>query len=268
MTRNRRIVLMALIAALTGFACGCTRAKQPTPPDVQAGFHALLDTLSVDTPGESAELLSTFLKSAQKYEIADSAQVELNLVRAETTGRYLKARELARDGEFDRAEHMLQDLARAPGMPDGQSARTHLEFEFYIEKAKSLLVRQRFEEARAVAQELLTRDLSRFQIDEVEKILDYAGHVDAAMEMVSIQDARNACRQLIVLLANVFVNEGTYPPSLSLADMDRLEPYGTKSITRTLASIDDYKVWQDHYSLVAVSKGGQRFRIVDGQLED
>jgi hypothetical protein len=73
---------------------------------------------------------------------------------------------------------------------------------------------------------------------------------------------------LIVFLANVYVNEGRYPESLSLSDLDTLDPYTSKSIVRALASIDDYHASQDNYSLVAVSKQGHRFRIVDGEIQD
>ena len=265
---SRRIISLAVAAAFGGLAFGCSREKAPTPPDVAARFHAMLDTLSVDRPGASAERLGSFLEEANRYQIADSVQIELNRFRSASAGRYHEARALARDGEFDRAERMLQDLARLPDTPDGESALNHLKFEFYIEQARWLLVHQRFKESKAVAQELLSRDLNRFQVDEVEKILDYTGHADSALEMTSRQADRDACRQLIVLLANLYINDGSYPSTLSISDLDRLDPYGSKFIVNHLAAIENYRASQDNYSLVAVGKSGQRLRIVDGQLED
>jgi hypothetical protein len=265
---SRPLIACVLIAALAGLVCGCDREKAPTTPEVQARYHALLDTLDADAPGAAVNYLGIFLREAAKYQVADSVQIEMNRFRAATEGRYHEARSLAREGEFDRAERMLEDLARLPDTPDGESAINHLKFQFYIEQAKWLLIHQRFAESKVVAQELLKRDLNRFQVDEVEQILDYTGHANSALEMTSLQDARNACRQLIVLLANVYINDGSYPTTLSISDLDRLDPYGSRSIASKLSSIEDYHASQDNYSLVAVGKGGQRFRIVDGQLEE
>jgi hypothetical protein len=264
---SRGLLSFALVA-LAALSSGCAREKAPTPPDVEARFRALLDTLDTDSPGVSAQRLGAFLEEAGRYQIADSVQMEMDSFRAATEGRYHEARALAREGEFDRAEHILEDLARLPDTPDGESAANHLKFDFYLEKARWLLVRQRFQESEAVARELLTRDLNRFQVDEVEKILDYGGHVDAALEMSSRQKARNACQQLVVLLANVYVNDGQYPSTLSVADLERLDAYGAPTISSSLASIEDYRATTDHYTLVAVSKGGHRFRIADGLIED
>jgi tetratricopeptide (TPR) repeat protein len=269
---NRRvphsITRLAMAAVLLALAVSCSRQKAPTPAELQARFRALVDTLDTTTPGRSVEQLDAFLREAAKYEIADSVQMEMEKYRAATRGRYHQARSLAREGEFDAAESMLQDLALLPDTDDGQSARHHLEFEFYIEKARWLLVRQRFDEAEAVARELLTRDLNRFQADEAEKILDYTGHAGAATQMVSRQQARDACTQLIILLANLYINDGGYPAALSIGDLERLDPYASRFLVNSLSSIDEYSATTDHYSLVAVSKGGQRFRIVDGELKD
>ena len=264
----QRVAPIAVLVTLTAAASGCAREKAPTPPVLQARFDAMLDTLDAESPGAATVHLEAFLQEAKAYQIADSVEGELARIRTSTEGRYHEARDLAREGHFDLAEVMLQDLARVPGTPDGESARKHLEYEFYMEKARWLLVRQRFDEAEAVARSLLSRDLNRFQTDEVERILDYSGQGTAVMDMTSAHNAKNACQQLIVFLANVYVNEGAYPSSLSLSDLERLDQYGGKSIQGQLSSIDDYDATQDHYSLVAVSKGGHRFRIVDGEIKD
>jgi hypothetical protein len=247
---------------------GCAKEATPTPHDVAARFHALVDTLDLNFPGASVAHLEAFLRENEGYEIADSARVEIERLRDAAAGRYHEARELAREGEFDAAETTLKDLALLPDTEDGASAARHLEFEFYFEQAKWLLIRQRFQESEAVARDLLARDLNRFQRDQVEQILDHVGNVDAAMGQSNRAHAEGACRQLIVFLANVYVNEGRYPESLSLSDLDTLDPYTSKSIVRALASIDDYHASQDNYSLVAVSKQGHRFRIVDGEIQD
>jgi hypothetical protein len=246
----------------------CAQKQAPTPQNVSARYHAMLDTLDVNQPGAALLTLETFMNDNPSYTVADSVEQEILVWRAAIQGRYHQARELARDGEFDRAERMLKDLALLPQTEDGSSAVQHLDFEFYFEKAKSLMIRQRFEESEAVARELLTRDLSRFQRDQVEQILDHTANVGVAEGMVGKSRTEGACRQLIVLMANLYVNEGQYPASMSLGDLERLDPYYWRSIANELSAIEDYHATQDTYSLVAVGKRGERFRIVNGTLEN
>jgi hypothetical protein len=264
MYATRKTALVVLCAAVIA----CAQQKSPTPDDVSAHYHALLDSLHADWPGESTQRLEAFLNEYEKYAIADSVRLELALAKDATRGRYHYARELARDGEFDAAESILKDLARATDTEDGASAAKHLEYEFYYEKAKWLLVRQRFPESEQVARDLLARDLNRFQRDQVEQVLDYVANVNGAIGMGERAKAEAACRQLIVFLANLYVNDGRYPETLSLADLERLDPYSSRSIVNALASIDEYRAWQDHYSLVVVGKQGHRFEVVDGQIKE
>lgn len=261
----------SFIATLTLLAClaaGCEEQKTTTPPAISERFHALLDTMHAETPGASSVALESLLQESEGYTIADSVEKELERLRVATEGRYRVARALARDGEFDLAESILQDLARMSGTDDGESARQHMDFEFYLEKARWLLVHQRFEEATEVARELQSRDLNPLQVNETEKILDYTGLADDAMVMTAHHNARNACKQLIVYLATIYVDNGTYPSSFSIADMEQMDQYGAKAFTKAIASIEEYKASQDHYSLVAVGNDGERYRIVDGELKN
>lgn len=261
----RMIVTATLLPAMLS---ACSNEKAATPRDVSVRYHSLLDTLATDSPGASLRTLESFLSENKKFDIADSVEYQIVVRRAEMQERYHEAREIARDGQFERAEAILQDLALSPDTDGGASAKQHLEFEFYLEKAKWLLIRQRFEESEAVARMLLTRDLNRFQRDQVEQVLDFVSNVDGAMAMGQQAQAQAACRQLIVFMANLFVNEGRYPESFSLGDLERWDPYASRTITKELESIEDYRTWEDKYSLVAVSKQGQRFKIVNGNIEE
>jgi hypothetical protein len=257
---------LATVVALSIF--GCDRETQPTPPELQARFEALRDSLGTDTPGASTARLTGFLNEAQRYQIADSVRAEIKAHLAAVDGRYHTARELARDGKFDEAEVILADLALLPDTDGGKSARQHLEVDFYMEKARWLLVRQRFDEVKVVASDLLKRDLNRFQRDEVERLLDYTGHGNAAMDMVSRQKARDACKQLIIFVANIYINDGYYPSSLSIADLKERDPYSSQFIVSAISSIENYSATQDHYTLTAVGKSGERFLVIDGNIQD
>lgn len=258
--------MLGLVVLLAPVSLACERGGAPTPPGVLARYHALVDTLSFDTPGESVARLEAFLAEAGKYQVADSVEAKIVIYRGATHGLYHQARELARDGEFDRAEAMLQDLAQTD-TEDGRSARTHLEFEFYLEKAKYFLVRQQFEEARSVGEWLVRQDLNRFQRDEAEKILDYTGHVDAAMGVVESHNVANACKQLIVLFASQYADNGYYPATFSLSDLDKFDAYTAKSIARHIEKIERYTASQDHYTLVALGRDGKRYTLENGELK-
>ena len=250
-------------------ALGCAREKQPTPPAVEAHFYAMLDSLAEAPPGASVSTIAAFLRRYGVYQIADTAQIALERARSAADGRYHEARELARRGEFDRAESILEDLAtHLADTPDGENAKRYLEFEFYLGKAQWLLVHQRHEECEAVARALLARDLTAFQVEQVEKTLDNAGYVDTAFSMSERANAENACRQLSMMLVQRYVEEGIYPSRLNLSDVKRWESFSSEAILRGLSAIEDYRISKQSFSFVGVSaKGRHRIRVVDGQIQ-
>ncbi len=269
------VLIIIVITALSSTLIGCSAEKdapetaQPTPPEVQAQFFELLDTLDDDRPGAAVEGLQAFLSENKAYEIADTLRLEIERCRAFADGRYHEARELARQGRFERAEEILEDLALLPDTPDGENAGKHLEFDFYLGKAQWLLLRQRYREAATVARSLREQDLTPTQTDLVETILDNVGHVDAVLAQAERTNAQNACRHLTVMLAQRFIEEGRYPPDLSLEVLESWDPHGSRSILRGLSSVEDYRTSRNTYSFVAVSaKGQHRIRVVDGEIQN
>jgi len=273
----RSHILVVTVAALTAALIGCAgdessetaRTVVPTPPAVREEFHALLETVDENRPGASVESLQAFLVANRYFMIADTVEYEIQYFRAAADGRYHVAREMAREGEFALAEHILQDLALMPDTPDGENAVKHLKFDFYFGKAQWLMIRQRFPESAVVARALLERDLTPSQADQVEAILDNAGNFDAALGQAELHSAQSACRQLGIMLATMYVEEGVYPNQFTLSDVERWDGYGYKSITRGLSSIENYRATQRGYSFEAVSaQGRHRLRVVDGDIQD
>lgn len=260
-------VLVAIV--LSAAVIGCWKAR-PTPPEVDAEFRALLEAETDERPGASVARLAEFRKKHGKYDIATEVDSEVDRLRSVAGDSYHKAREFAREGDFDRAEGILEDLAtHLPETPDGESAREHLSFEFYFGKAQWLMVRQRWEESGEVARLLLERDLTRTQKDQVETILDSAGHVGAARSQAERSQARAACRQLVIFLEMMSMEEGRYPSRLSLSDVEAWDPHGSRLALRVLSAIEDYKQSDRGYSFVAVSSENQdRIRVVDGIIEE
>ena len=265
--RLRNLILVAIV--LSAAVSGCSRSK-PTSPEVDVAFRTLLETMGPERPGAAVARLIEFRETHSKYDIVTEADSLIDRFRSAAVGRYHQARELAREGDFDVAEGILEDLATyLPKTPDGESAKEHLAFEFYLGKAQWLMVRQRWQESTDVVRPLLERDLTREQKDQVETILDGAGIVGAARSQAGRAQARAACRQLMIFLETMYVDEGHYPSRLSLSDVEKWDPQGSRSILRALSAIEGYKQTDHGYSFVAVSVGNEdRIRVVDGVIED
>ena len=262
----RFLIVVLVLTALSG----CAADKAPTPPTVTAQFHALLDSLDGTPPGAAVARLESFSRAHLDYDIADSVQAEIAQFRAAATGRYHEARELARQGEFDQAEFILTDLARyLSDTPDGESARRDLKFDLFFAKAQWYLLRQQHEECEAVATKLLDFDLTSYQASQVEMLLDNAGNIDVAFSQVERANAKNSCRHLTIMLVQLYVDEGRYPPSLSVEDIASWGPHNSEFILRGLSSIEDYEASEHSFSFTGVSsKGHHRIRVVDGQMMD
>jgi len=255
-------------ALFLAFVPGCSKPLPP-PPEVAAEFATLLETVDSERPGGSASRLTSFLARNEQYEIASEVEREIDRLRSLAKGRYHEARELARAGEFDRAEAVLEDLANhLPDTPDGESAKQHLEFDFHFGKAQWLMVRQRSAESAEVARLLIDRDLTRSQQEKVEMILDNASHVSAAYSQATRAQAQSACGHLVILLQMIAAEEGSFPPRLSLADVEKWDPMGSRSIRRSLSAIEDYQATDRSFSFTAVSAGNEhRIRVVDGEIQ-
>ena len=106
--RSCDFILVAMV--LSAAVIGCSRS-QPTPPEVEAELRALLETVDQETPGASLARLTEFRKEYSRYDIVTEIDGEIDRLRSVADGRYHEARELAREGDFDRAEGMLEDLA-------------------------------------------------------------------------------------------------------------------------------------------------------------
>ncbi len=265
----RFIVVLSIVVLVT--AIGCSR-PQSTPPEVTADFEALLERVDNEHPGASVAMLTDFMNENKTYSISSEVEKEIDHLRVLADDRYHEAREIAREGDFDRAEAMLKDLAiHMEGTLEGESAKQHLKFDFYLGKAQWLMVRQRWEESAEVARFLIkAEDLTREQKEQVETILDNAGHVGAAYSQAVKAQAQAACRHLVMYLEMKNAEEGRYPSRLSLSDVEEWDPVGSRSIIRTLSSIEDYQQTdRGGYSFTAVSAEKQhRIHVTDGVIGD
>jgi hypothetical protein len=243
---------------------------QPAPPEVASELVRILDSASEQLPGAAVTMFEAFLAEHHGFETDRLARTEIDHYRSLAIGRYRQARELAREGHFTAAEAILVDVAtHLPDTPDGKSALEHLQYEFYINQAQHYLVRQRFAEAEEVARSLRERELTPTQAETVEQILDSVGHVGAALGQVEKQSTMSACRQLMVMLAQQYVEEGTYPSELSMETIASWDDMMSRSIRRSISSIENYRASDNLYSFTVVSSSGnQRIKVVDCEILD
>ncbi len=275
---SRRCVLIAL--AVAGLLVGCSQPEpepeaapdpgpQPTPAEVRAEFRALRAAVDQQRPGAAVASLTAFMHEQSRYDIVPEVESEIERLLSVAEGRYQEAREIARQGDFERAEGVLEDLStHLPGIADGASAKAHLAFDFHLHRAQWLMVRQRWEETEAVARPLLDRDLTRTQAEQVQTLLDGVSQVGAALNQAAATQTRAACRQLIILLEMIYMEEGAYPATLTLSEVESLDALGSRAILRSLSAIERYQSSGGSYSFVAVGAGGaDRVRVVDGNFE-
>lgn len=267
-----RIQMPTLVTILMAFAACTQRDSEPrtqapvtAPPEVRSQLAGLMENQDDDHPGATVVALRQFLSDNPGYTIADTVEQAIGELEESSVQRFRDARDLAREGQFQRAQEMLEDLALMPNTPGGQSAGAHLEFDFYYGRAQWLLYRQRFSECRQVALALRKRDLSPVRANQVEALLDQLGHVDAAMGQTEKAQAMAACRQLSIYLSQLFVEQGSYPARFSLDDTHDWDP----GISRSLSAIEDYRPARNSFSFVGVSSSGAyRVSVVDGVVQN
>lgn len=239
---------------------------QDPPDSVLTQLQVVVADVDPAWPGASSARLRAFLAAHSGYTTDAVVHENLAELAAVTEPRYLQARDLAREGAFDEAEAILQDLAtHLPESPGGEKARDHLSFEFHIGKAQHHLYRQRFAEAGRIVAPLRERDLDVQQARMVEQILDNVGHVTAAMSVIERQQAEGEVRQILVALMTEMVTEGEFPPDLTLPQLRRSRWFSGS--LESIAQLRDYRVGNGTVSFTAVTPSGHRVRVVEGQLQ-
>lgn len=261
-TRPRQALALAVLLL------GCGGPKE-TPPEVEAEYRELLEGLDEELPGAAAARLQAFRERNDSYTVASEVDAEIERLRSQAAGRYHQARELAREGAFDRARILLEDLAiHLPDTADGESAKEHLEGEFDLNQAQWLASRQRWKESEQVARSALQRGVRQPYAGQLESMLDNAAVVDAARSVAERTQGAAACRQAMILLEVQMAEDGEYPRTFSLADVEAYDPVGSRGVRRSLSAIEGYRPTSSGYDLVCVGADGRsRIRVVDGNLE-
>ena len=69
------------------------------------------------------------------------------------------------------------------------------------------------------------------------------------------------------MFATRYADNGYYPPTFDLTDLEQLDGYSKSSIIAAISRIESYSATQDHYTLVALGTDGRRYTIDNGELK-
>jgi hypothetical protein len=266
MTGRHVSLLIVLMLNLTALAACQSRAA--TPADVQAAYSNLVASLDTGAPGVSVLRLEEFGRRHARYEIAGQVEEDVAAWRARLQPAYLRARDLARQGEFEAAESVLKDLALVTDAPAGRQSREFLAFEFHKLKASRLLLTGDTDGAAAAARQLLGGEAGEDQVAAAQQLLDATSIAELGARMNRTTALQSAARALHVAVVSSYADNGQYPDRLSLDDPVLSTLLDTGSL-RVIERLDDYRATHDTFSVIVVAKGsGQRLRVTHRGIED
>jgi len=262
---------LLLLVITTSAFCGATacQGRQATPPEVDRAYRALVRSLDPQHPGLSAAQLRAFARANAGYEIAVTADAEIARWRGRLDTAYKQARDLVRQDQFDRAEAILQDLAKAPDERAGRLAREYLAFDFPQAKATRLLQKGDTAGAEHVARSMRDGPLTDDQLVTTERLLDTATTVGIAQTMTRATALKSAARMLQVSLLSAYADDGQYPASLGPDSPVLAAVRDGGSFNSAVGAIEGYAATRDTFSLVVVGKDPrQRIRVTESTIED
>lgn len=264
---NNRAIILAFLFLTASLACG---GGKDTPPEVLESYRQVKSELDEEALGASIGRLEELLEKYSEYTISSVIRQDIEAMRDKVDGRFDMARQLAREGELERAERILRDLVTYfPETKDGERAGEYMRFEFPVFKAQRLMMDGRVGEAESVLEEVKTKELEPQQARIVEQILDGLSNARYGVEKARVQSMKAACKQLHTLLEMYRAEHGEYPGSLSLSALELGGSSSEKVIKENLSSIENYRGSQDRFSLTAVGRDGEtRINITQDGIEE
>jgi hypothetical protein len=256
----RTQLALGLLGCLCAMLCftGCFRKR--TPPETTAAYAELKSSVDPDAPGVACELMRQFGQENRAYKVAAVAAQDIAQIESQAKERYRTARELARQGEFDRVEKMLDDLATFfQQTSSGREAREFLRFEYPVLKYNQLILRREVDAAQEVLQELRKHELSEEEMAIVERMLDGTSVASGALAQSRMAVLLSTCRSIQVALKMYLAEHERYPEALTLESLPSL---GLDYAGRRLSAIRDYTTSGMSFSFTAVGTDGTSRALV------
>jgi hypothetical protein len=232
-----------------------------------AAYAGLKASIDADAPGPAWRQLRRFGEQNKAYKVSTLALQDVSRIEAQAKERYLRARELARQGEYERAEKMLLDLVECFRLtPGGGPAAEFLRFEYPVLKANQLILHKQVDAAEQVLKEVQKHELSEEEMAIVERMLDGVSVASGALAQSRMAMLMSECRGIQVFLRSYFAEHDRYPETLTLQFLASDQGAGLRNLPRMVSAIEDYASSGAGFSFVAVGADG-RSRVVVNQFE-
>ena len=266
----RRSLLLLLVIWVVLYLPGCEEKRAETPPEVTQAYNKLISSLDPETPGTSFVRLQEFARQNSRYPISSAVEKQIKAWQDKLEEAYLKARNLAREEQFDRAEAILKDLAdNLRDEKAGKLSREFLAFDFYYMKASRLLLKRDLSAAETVVKALMKKQLTAEQMTAAQRLLDSISTAGVGLGMASMASLKSAARSVQVLLHSYYAEEGQYPKVLTLESPELAHLRKSGSLGGIVSSIEDYATAQDGFSFVLMGKDPrQRVRVTQNTIEE
>jgi hypothetical protein len=242
---NRVFITVGVLLCIVFAVNGCT--KKPTPSHVQEAYDELLANVDNDRPGHTIQEFTAFKKRYKGFDITNLVSMKIDDFNNRIADNYAQACLLARDGEFDRADVILQDLAKYfPSLPTGKKAKQYLRFDFRMKHANHHMERKKVALAREILTVMRVQRLKPYELQQVNRAFELMveGYLD---------HFQTGCKTLYLSLLGYHRKYGTFPKNLDLESLVWVALKDKNRITDAISTIRDYQADKNHFSLVAVS---------------
>ena len=252
-----------LLTAALAILAGCDRPSD-TPPEIERAYAVLTSRLNSGEPGQAVAQIKQFARQHAREPIARQAERDITYWQPQLDEAYLKARNLAREGQFERAEVMLRDLAQAPEERSGKAAADFLALEFHHLRAADLMRRGDTAAAEAIARDLRkNQTLNESQQAANERLLDEIAGLRMATTAFQVPALQNAGRTLIAHLESKYRDNGMFPKTLDLNDPGLAAVRQTGQFA-SIGHIEGYAATQDKFSFTLVGKdAAQKVKVTE-----
>ncbi|MCZ7584937.1 MAG: hypothetical protein M5R36_17280 [Deltaproteobacteria bacterium] len=250
----RAAALAVLCAALV--SCG----PRHDTPGSRAAWDAAQTRLDENRPGYSVTVLREFLGVWGRYEIARKAERAIEKYEGGIDKTLDRAIEAARDGRFDVADTIIDDLLEHFGeSAAGHRARASRRLDLPLVRARALFTEGKYDEAEELVLQVRAVNDNEYRAKEIDHLLE---NLNVAMRSHAQGDVHRAHAAARVIQKEMLfrrAREGRFPRAFNDGDLRTLADDAGRRPGEAL-TIESYRVDDKEYRIVARSKGADGFR--------
>ena len=226
-------------------------SKRQTPDYVLEAYAELKAELDPDTVGDNMAKLEAFKKKYSLYAITVVVDEEILQWNDKAKLQVKRAKNLARKGDLDRAQRILEDLAQTmPSTNTGKEAQQYLAFKIPMFRINQFMSEGQLYDAEATLLELREQVLTPHQTRQVETMLDN-------VSLAKKNQFRVACQSLYAEMRTFQAKNREYPGHISINTFRYDNATIRDRIEKNILRVEDYRRDGGEFRLVAVAKDGK-----------